>query len=320
MILSVVSGVLIATAIMSLLLAVGRVMEPVGEVEQRVEYLVRNRYRRGSGAGEGSEGSSGTVLDAVERRISRRSFAEAIRVDLASADLAITVTEYLLIRFAILVVACVAGYLLQRNLLSTLLMGVLGFALPVIYVRQRRGRRLRQFSGQLPDVLDHLVGSLRAGYGLLQAVEWVARQLSKPAGEEFNRVVREVQLGRSLTHSLDSMVRRFDSDDLALIVTAIKIQHEIGGSLADILEIVAETIRERVRIQREIRVLTAQQRYSGYVLMVLPIALGFVLFLISPEYEMRLFDPGPTLCIPIGAGLMMIMGFFIMRRIVNIDV
>ena len=120
--------------------------------------------------------------------------------------------------------------------------------------------------------------------------------------------------------SLDSMVRRIPSDDLALIVTAIKIQYETGGKLADVLETTGHTIRERVRIQREISVLTAQQRYSGYVLMLLPIGLAVVLMIINPEYEMQLFTPGPTLCIPIGAGVLMVLGFFAMRRIINIEV
>jgi tight adherence protein B len=116
------------------------------------------------------------------------------------------------------------------------------------------------------------------------------------------------------------MVRRIPSDDLSLIATAIKIQHEVGGSLAEILETVTHTIRERIRIKREINVLTAQQRYSGYVLMILPIALGAYLMLTSPDYMMHLFTPGPTLCIPVGAAVLMIIGFFVMRRIVDIEV
>ena len=116
------------------------------------------------------------------------------------------------------------------------------------------------------------------------------------------------------------MVRRIPSDDLSLIVTAIKIQYEVGGSLAEILEIVAHTIRERVRIMREIQVLTAQQRYSGYVLMALPIGMAIFLMVVNPEYEMRLFEPGPTLCLPIGAAVLMVTGYFIMRKIVDIEV
>jgi tight adherence protein B len=151
-------------------------------------------------------------------------------------------------------------------------------------------------------------------------VEWVGNQLADPAGAEFARLIREVQLGRGLQDSLHSMVRRIDSDDLALIVTAIQIHHEVGGSLADILETVSHTIRERVRIQREISVLTSQQRYSGYVLMLLPLGLAVVLFLVNPEYEKQMFQPGPTLCIPIGAAVLMIIGFFVMRRIVDIEI
>jgi len=148
----------------------------------------------------------------------------------------------------------------------------------------------------------------------------VARQMPHPAGTEFDRVLREVQLGRSLNAALDSLVRRINSDDLALIITAIKIQYEVGGNLSDILETVAYTIRERVRIQREIMVLTAQQRYSGYVLMLLPVGLALILLLINPEYEMQLFTPGPTLCIPIGTVIMMVVGFIVMRRIINIEI
>jgi len=133
-------------------------------------------------------------------------------------------------------------------------------------------------------------------------------------------VVREMQLGRSLAQALDSMVRRLDSDDLVLIVTAIQIQYEVGGSLADILETVVETIRERIRIQREIRVLTAQQRFSGYVLIALPIGLAILLYIMNPDYEGRLFEPGPTLCIPIGAAIMMLIGYLIMRKIIQIEV
>jgi tight adherence protein B len=243
-----------------------------------------------------------------------------MKEDLARADLTLTVTEYLFVRVAAVVLLGLVGYLLQRNLLVALLLAVLGLAVPTIYVRSRQGRRLRAFNGQLPDVLDHLQGSLRAGYGLLQSVEWVSRQMPHPVGMEFDRVVREVQLGRNVLEALDSMVRRIPSDDLALIVTAIKIQYEVGGSLAEILEIVAHTIRERVRIQREISVLTAQQRISGYVLMVLPIGMAIFLFVVNPDYIMPMFEPGPILCIPIGTVVLMVVGFLIMRRIIDIEV
>jgi len=316
---AIIVGILVAIAIAIFLLGVGRSIEPEEELDQRIEEWVVSRARTGGTGLEVDDGVDG-VLGQMERSISQQSFATRMRTDLARADLKITVAEYLLIRTVIVVVGFAIGFLIARNLLSGLLIAGVGFVIPILYVGMRQRQRLRSFEDQLPDVLDHMVGSLRAGYGLMQAVEWVGRQLSDPAGEEFRRVLREVQLGRSLMDAFDSMVRRIDSDDLALIVTAIKIQHEVGGSLAEILEIVAHTIRERVRILREIEVLTSQQRYSGYVLMVMPIALGLVLFLMSPDYMMQLFQPGPTLCIPIGAVILMVIGFFAMRRIVDIEV
>ena len=319
MVFAIAIGILVALAVAIFLNGVGRSIEPEEELDQRIEEWVVSRARTDGTGLEVDDGTDG-MLGQMERSISQQSFAARMRTDLARADLKITVAEYLLIRTVIVVVGFAIGYFIARNLLSALLIGAVGFVLPIFYMRMRQRQRLRAFEGQLPDVLDHMVGSLRAGYGLMQAVEWVGRQLSDPAGEEFRRVLREVQLGRSLMDAFDSMVRRIDSDDLALIVTAIKIQHEVGGSLAEILEIVAHTIRERVRILREIEVLTSQQRYSGYVLMVMPIALGLVLFLMSPDYMMQLFQPGPTLCIPIGAVIMMVIGFFVMRRIVDIEV
>ena len=313
-------GLVVAAAVALLFFGLSRVVAPSGELEQRIEDWVQGRgWEEGGGSSEKDE-SSFSLLGKVEQTVARQDFASTIKEDLARADLTLTVTEYLAIRVGLVVLLGLIGFLIQRNLLVAPVLAAVGVFLPTIYVRSRQSRRLRALNGQLPDVLDHLQGSLRSGYGLLQAVEWVSRQIPNPAGMEFDRVLREVQLGRGLLEALESMVRRIPSDDLALIVTAIKIQYEVGGSLAEILEIVAYTIRERVRIQREIRVLTSQQRLSGYVLMVLPIGMGVFLAVVNPDYFMQLFTPGPTLCIPIGTVIMMIVGFIVMRRIVDIEV
>lgn len=321
MIVPLVVGIAVAGAIVMLFLGVSRALAPATELDERIEEWVQGGGQE-AGGGDFSlqDELSGSLLGRVEQTVIRQDFAASIKEDLARADLTLTVTEYLLIRVALVVVFFLIGYLLQRNLLLGLFMAVGGLFLPTIYVRTRQSRRLRAFNGQLPDVLDHLQGSLRAGYGLLQSVEWVSRQIPPPAGLEFDRVLREVQLGRSLLDALDSMVRRIPSDDLSLIVTAIRIQYEVGGSLAEILETVAHTIRERVRIQREISVLTAQQRISGYVLMFLPIGMGVFLMVVNPDYMMPMFEPGPFLCLPIGTAILMVMGFVIMRRIIDIEV
>ena len=319
--LPLIIGGAVGLAVILLVVGIRRAVRPTGSLDERIEGWLQAGGTEASRAKfDVEEALAGTLLGVVEEAVAKRDFAATLKEDLARADLTLTVTEYLLIRAAVAIVAFLVGFFLQRNLLVGLVTGVGGVFLPTLYIRSRQSRRLKAFDGQLPDVLDHLQGSLRAGYGLLQAVEWVSRQIPNPAGMEFDRVVREVQLGRTLLDALDSMVRRIPSDDLALIITAIKIQYEVGGSLAEVLETVAHTIRERVRIQREIQVLTAQQRYSGYVLMLLPIGLAAFLLVVNPDYEMRLFEPGPTLCIPIGAAVMMVVGYIIMRRIVEIEV
>ena len=315
----VLIGILAAVAVALLVIGVSRTRAPSGELEERIEEWVQASNREGD-RGSSQEELPASLLGRVEQTVAKQSFAARVQEDLAQADLKITVTEYLAIRVGLVLLLFLAGFLLQRNLLVGLVLAVVGLFLPVVYVRSRQGRRLRAFNGQLPDVLDHLQGSLRAGYGLLQSIEWISRQMPNPAAMEFDRVVRETQLGRSLLEALDSMVRRIPSDDLSLIVTAIKIQYEVGGGLAEILEIVAHTIRERVRIQREIQVLTAQQRLSGYVLMLLPIGMAVFLIVVNPDYIMPIFQPGPFLCIPIGTGILMIMGWILMRRIVKIEV
>jgi tight adherence protein B len=243
-----------------------------------------------------------------------------ITENLLQADLKLTATEYVMIVLGTMILGGVMGFAISRQPISAFIAGLISFFIPGIFVSWRRGKRRREFADQLADALAQVAGSLRAGHGLLQSLDTVARQLPPPAGDEFLRVVREIQLGQPLTLALGHLKERIKNDDLVMVVASISINRQIGGNLADILDTAAETIRERVRIKREIQVLTAQQRISGYVLVVLPVALGAILMIINPSYQMRLFTPGPTLCIPIGAGLGIVVGFIIMRRIVDIEV
>jgi tight adherence protein B len=323
----VVVGLMVAAAVALALVGLGRVGQSKGDVEERIDKWVNQAPPVSPGAGpqpggggENTLARRSNLVSKLDRLLAQRGFGASLATDLARADVPLTVAEYLALCLGLTLVGFLIGYMVGRNPAFSVLLGLVCAFIPQIYVSRRRANRLSTFNRQLVDVLERLVGSLRSGYGLSQAVEWVAKQMPNPAGGEFGRVVREMQLGRSLAQALDSMVRRLDSDDLAMIVTAIQIQYEVGGSLADILETVAETIRERVRIQREIKVLTAQQRFSGYVLIALPIGLAIFLYIMNPDYEGRLFQPGPTLCIPIGAGIMMLMGYLIMRRIIQIDV
>lgn len=251
--------------------------------------------------------------------ILRQGFAGELALSLSRANLRLTVPEYVLILIGCTCITALTGNILTGNVAFMVVFGALGFLAPGRFLKWRQTKRLHAFERQLPDVLSLMVGSLRAGYGLLQAVDMVAKEAAPPASEELGRVVRDVSIGLSLPDALGNLRQRVPSDDLSFIVTAIRIQHELGGNIASILETISHTIRERVRIQGEIRVLTTQQRWTGYLLTLLPFILGIILFILNPRYMVRLFDPGIVI-LPLAAVVMIFTGFLMIRKIVAIDV
>ncbi len=196
---------------------------------------------------------------------------------------------------------------------------VIGFFGPDWFVKFRMGKRLKAFNGQLGDTIGLLANSLRSGYSMLQSMELVSRESPDPIGVEFRRVVREVGLGLTIQDSLTNLLRRMPSDDLDLLITAINIQYEVGGNLAQILDTISHTIRERVRIKGEIQVLTAQGRVSGYIISALPPLIGVVVTVINPSYMNTMWD-FPWIIMPICGGVMVFVGFLVIMKIVNIEV
>jgi tight adherence protein B len=168
--------------------------------------------------------------------------------------------------------------------------------------------------------LSMLTGSLRAGYGLLYAISVIEKEMPEPMASEFGRVLKETALGYSLSDALDHLVERVQNDDLELVVTAVHIQSEVGGSLADVLETISRTIRERIQLKGQIRAMTSQQRITGSMLSGLPVVVGAALFLMNPEYMSGILQPGWPLLIPIGATIMVIFGNIVMGQVTKIDI
>ena len=248
-----------------------------------------------------------------------KRFATKVQRDLARANLKLRVAEYYYIRIG---ASLALGVLLFvfRDPISGAIGFVLGYFLPRFWVGRRISGRLSAFNKQLPDTITLLSNSLRAGSSFLQSIELVSREGGPPMSEEMGRVVREVNLGLGMEEALHNLVRRIKSDDLDLMVTAIGIQQQVGGNLAEILDTIAFTIRERVRIKGEINTLTAQGRISGYVVAFLPIGLGAALNAINPAFMQPLFTQtiGQIL---IGVGVvMMTIGFLAIRKITDIKV
>ena len=279
------------------------------------------------GGGISNALAQSVALARLNRVVEQRDFGANLARDIARADLKLRPSEYMVI-WGSSIVGIPFLFLVLSVVLAPLIIGaVIGFFLPRMWLGRRRASRLNAFNKQLPDTITLIANALRAGSSFLQAIEMVVRESTPPVTVEFGRVVREVNLGLAFDVALENMVRRVRSDDLELMATAITIQHQVGGNLAEILDSIAFTIRERVRIKGEIRTLTAQQRMSGYVVAGMPIGLMAVLFVLAPGFTKPMFQNPPGIMgLPAGlivlaiGGFFMFIGFMLIRRIVAIEV
>jgi tight adherence protein B len=182
------------------------------------------------------------------------------------------------------------------------------------------GRRSDKLREQLPDVLTIMASSLRAGHSFLQSLDAVAKEIAPPAAAEFQRVVAEIRLGRPAEDALEALAERVGSPDFKWAVLAVNIQREVGGNLAEILDNVADTLRERAMLRRQIRVLTAEGRLSAWVLTLLPIAIGLYMGAANPDYIGVLFKEAIGWVMLGTAASLLVLGVLWMRKIVDIDV
>ncbi len=310
-------ALVVALAVLLLFLGLSRSEQAEEEaIEERLD-----RYASWEDAEEAApRRKRRSAMDQLEDVVARRGFAANIRTDLAQADLKLRVAEFMALTLLAVVFFFLLARLIFGSALIGLLFGVVGFFVPRIYVNMRKGRRLNAFNDQLGDSITLLANSLRSGYTIVQSMDTVAEQLPDPIAGEFHRVTQEIALGLHYEEALNNMLRRMPSDDLDLMITAINIQGRVGGNLAEILDTIGHTIRERVRIKGEIRVLTAQQMISGYILTGLPIVLGLILFLINKTYMGRMFtDPCGWIMLGVSA-IMIGIGYAIIRKIVDIEV
>lgn len=270
--------------------------------------------------------ASSPVSDWVNERVGRSSFGESIARDLARADLKFKPGEFIALMVIATIAVGVLGYFLFGGLVGGLVGGAVGFFMPRLYVKSQQNKRLIRFNEQLSDMLNLMVNGLRAGFSTMQAMEAVSKELPPPICDEFRRVVQEMQLGVPMQQALDNLLRRIPSEDLDLVITAINVQREVGGNLAEILDTISYTIRERVRIKGEIRVLTTQVMYSGRFLSMMPLAVMGILYLLNRSYMMEFFTPENNARLPCGyialacAAVLIISGYVVMNKIADIEV
>lgn len=286
------------------------------------------QYIQGEASEETRKADASALTDWVNKRVEKTSMGDRIARELARADMKFKVSEYFSLIFISSFGTGVIAWLLGgadfslTGGISFLIGLVAGIFFPQMYVKRQQGKRLTRFNDQLSDMLNLMVNGLRAGYSTMQAMEAVSKELPSPISDEFRRVVQEMQLGVPMETALDNLHRRIPSDDLDFVITAINVQREVGGNLSEILDTISFTIRERVRIKGEIRVLTSQVRTSGTAMALIPIFLVVFLWFMNREYMMSFFDKG-VLC---GAGALgcagslIIVGYVIMMKIADIEV
>lgn len=316
---------LIGIVIAVVLLAIGLVVTLSGErslVDRRLEqYLEPEKTETPEETKQRAR--SAILTNWITQRVETTNVGDRISRDLARADLKLKTGEYIALIIISSLVTGVIGYYFGGNSLLFAALGlVTGRYIPRYVVRYLQNQRLRKFNDQLPDALNLMVNSLRSGFSALQSMEAVSQELPSPISDEFRRVVQEMQLGVPMEGSLGNLERRIASDDLGLVVTAINIQREVGGNLAEILDTITYTIRERIRIQGEVRATTAQVIFSGRFLAVMPILLSLVLYALNRDYMMQFFQE-PMICglALLGtAGVMLVSGYFILTRIAKVEI
>jgi tight adherence protein B len=250
----------------------------------------------------------------------RQGLLDKAEVALERANLPLRAAEAIFFYLAGVAVLTLLVVGVTRNIVTTLIvLAVALFAAPAS-LNFMAARRKRKFESQLPDMLQLLSGTLRAGYSMMQGVEAVSQEVTEPMGRELRRVVTESRLGRPLEEALDAVADRMGSNDFAWATMAIRIQREVGGNLAELLMTVAETMTQRERLRRDVKALTAEGRMSAYVLGILPVGLGLAMWSLNPDYMSLLWEDGTGQALLIGGVLLMLGGFFWMSKIIKIEI
>ena len=268
------------------------------------------------------------IVDRMNRRLRQASLAKRLQADLVRAGIDMPASRFLLLQGAAAATTIWLTSLFLGAKLGDPTFGLgLGVAagvgvwmIPKFALGFMIGLRLKKFEQQLPVAVDAMAGALQAGSSLIQAMEMVGREMPAPIGEELAVVVREMSVGVPMADAFTGMLERVPSLDLDMLVTAISIQHRVGGNLSQILRSISHTIRERLRIKGEIAVLTAQQRLSAIIVSGLPLLIIGALFMLAPGYIMKLFQPGVARMLLIVGTLGIMAGFYCLRRIADIDV
>jgi tight adherence protein B len=270
-------------AVGSLVLAIGAIANREEQVQERLFSYIENRVQ-GEVEKDKARINLRQLLEKISRIFASRSYTQKVQYDLLQAGIPLKGEEYLTLWGGLVFVLPPLSWILTFNLPLALLLMVLGAVVPKFYLKSRIDGRRQKLNQQLGDALTVMANALRAGFSFQQSMDTVCRELPAPISTEFGIALREINLGASSEEALLNMGARVGSDDLDMLISAVLIQRQAGGNLAQILDNIAGTIRERARIKGQIKTLTAQGRISGLVIGCMPVALLFFLLIVNPSY------------------------------------
>lgn len=256
----------------------------------------------------------------IERMLGRIKLLQLLDAKLDKSGLKITLPNFLIIVAGLALVGFVATFFLSGNLILGILAAIALASAPFFYLEFKKHQREERFTELFPDALAMISRSLRSGHSFTSAIHLVGTEVSDPVGSLFKTAYDQQLLGLRITDTLTNLNNRIDSLDLRFFTTAVTINSEVGGNFAEILDKLADTIRERIKIRRQLRVHTAQGRLTGYILAVMPIVVFFLMNILIPGYQKSLLNNDLGRNILIAAAVMQVIGFLIIRRIINIRI
>lgn len=257
---------------------------------------------------------------AVRERVLSKKNNARLEHTLLRAGVPLRPEEFVMFHWIVAALAAGLGFIALNHAAFAVLGGAVGYALPPWWLRKRQNDRLRAFNDELPDMLATMIGSLRAGFSLAQSLKTVVDEMGEPIRSEMETVLKEMQYGHTMETAFQSLKERMPSEDLELMIQAILIQKQVGGNLASILETIVGTIRDRNKIQRQLKTLTAQGKLSGLVIGSLPFALGFLIYLMEPNHIGTLFDHPVGIALLAAGFLSGTIGFVLIRKVTTIEV
>jgi tight adherence protein B len=279
-----------------------------GGLQTRISVLRRQRYSR---------------LPWLDKVLARFDMADDISRQLQRAGLPLRAGEFLFLQLGLATTGALVGALLGWEKfggpLAALALGIVGFGMPLPWLRLRVSQRQDAFQQGLPEALDRVTGALRAGYGLEYGFDLVAREGQPPCSEEFGQILQELNLGGDLDEALARLVQRIDSEDARLLATAVAVQRRTGGNLVEVLSQMAAMLRERERLRRDVRVITTAPRVSGYVVALLPVATLVAMYFTSRYYVDTLFSEPIGRIAAVAGGVLILIGLYLNHRIAQVD-